>query len=119
VICEFADHSLDIDRFELHRDATRVEMQPLAFDLLVYLVRNRNRVVTKAELRDVVWHGVHVSQAAVARAVMKVRRAIGDDGEQQRLIATIHSRGYRFVGWVETREPLADVDALGSRSIAA
>jgi DNA-binding winged helix-turn-helix (wHTH) protein len=119
VICEFADHTLDVDRYELRHRSEPVVLQPRTFDLLVYLLLNRDRVVTKNELRDVVWGGVHVSQTAVARAVMKVRRAVGDDGEQQRLITTIHSRGYRFVGPVEMCDPTSEAELLSKSQIAA
>ena len=119
MICEFGDSQLDLDRFELQRDTRKIRLQPLVFDLLVHLVLNRERVVTKAELRDAVWRGAHVSQTAVARAVMKVRRAIGDDGEAQELIATVHSRGYRFVGPVRLREREPEPVVADGRSIAA
>ena len=72
-------------------------MEPQAFDVLVYLVRHRDRVVSKDELMDQVWGGRFVSETAVTSRIKQTRRAVGDDGESQRVIRTLHGRGYRFV----------------------
>src|SRR5262249_7198417 len=78
----------------------RVEIEPKAFDLLVYLLHQREQVVTKDELLDKLWPGTVVSEAALTRCIARAREAIGDDGEQQRIIKTQHGRGYRFVAAV-------------------
>ena len=72
-------------------------MEPQAFDVLVYLVRHRDRVVSKDELMDQVWGGRFVTETAVTSRIKQIRRAVGDDGESQRVIRTLHGRGYRFV----------------------
>ena len=72
-------------------------MEPQAFDVLAYLVSHRDRVVAKEELMDGVWGGRFVSETAVTSRIKQVRRAVGDDGRAQRLIRTLHGRGYRFV----------------------
>jgi len=81
-------------------------IEPRPFDLLVYLLQHRNRVVSKDELLDVLWHGEVVSVGVIARAVMKVRQAIGDGSKEAPLIRTVHRAGYRFVGKVEIGEVL-------------
>jgi pimeloyl-ACP methyl ester carboxylesterase len=88
---------LDLRLFELRRDGTAVPMEPQAFDVLAYLVAHRDRVVSKEELMDAVWGGRFVTEAAVTSRIKQARRALGDDGQTQRLIRTVHGRGYRFV----------------------
>lgn len=74
-----------------------VEIQARAFDLLVYLLENRDRAVSKEELQDAVWPGQFISETVMSRAVMKVRKAIGDDSNSQMVIKTLHGYGYQFV----------------------
>lgn len=74
------------------------EIEPKPFELLTYLIRHRDRVVSKDELLDVVWKHEPVTPGVIARAVMKARSAIGDKGSQPMLIKTVHRTGYRFVG---------------------
>jgi DNA-binding winged helix-turn-helix (wHTH) protein/dienelactone hydrolase len=93
---------LDEGVFELRRDGAPIALEPQAFDVLVHLVRHRDRVVSKEELMDTVWGGRFVSETAVTSRIKQVRRALGDDGHAQRLIRTVHGRGYRFVADVAT-----------------
>ena len=101
----FEEFAFDIDRRELHRGAEVVSITPQVFDLLEYLIRNRERVVSKDELINAVWNGRIVSDAALTTRLNAVRTAIGDTGEEQRLIKTLPRKGFRFVGQVrEARE---------------
>jgi TolB-like protein/Tfp pilus assembly protein PilF len=99
----FANHTLDTDRRELHHGALPVSVEPQVFDLLIYLVQNRNRVVTKDDLIESVWGGRIVSDSTLASRINAARRAIGDNGGEQKLIRTIARKGIRFVGTVDTR----------------
>ncbi|XIA63855.1 winged helix-turn-helix domain-containing tetratricopeptide repeat protein [Bradyrhizobium sp. TZ2] len=104
----FENHSFDTDRRELHRGADVVSVTPQVFDLLEYLIRNSQRVVSKDDLINAIWSGRCVSDAALTTRLNAVRNAIGDSGEEQRLIKTLPRRGFRFVGQVrEEREPAA------------
>ena len=96
------DNSIELDEalFELRRDGRSVSLEPQAFDVLLYLVRHRDRVVAKEELMDEVWGGRFVSETAVTSRIKQVRRALGDDGQAQRVVRTLHGRGYRFVAEV-------------------
>ena len=99
----FADHTLDISLRELRRGATPVPVEPQVFDLLTYLVKNRDRVVTKDDLFGAIWGGRIVADSTLASRINAVRKAVGDSGEEQKLIRTIARRGVRFVGDVELR----------------
>jgi DNA-binding winged helix-turn-helix (wHTH) protein len=92
---------LDLDRRELTRGSDAVAVGPQVFDLLVHLVRNRERVVSKDNLIDAVWGGRIVSESTLTSHINAVRKAIGDTGEEQRLVRTIARKGYRFVGDVQ------------------
>jgi len=96
----FADHMLDPNRRELTRGSEPIAIGPQVFDLLLCLVRNRERVVGKDELLDLVWGGRIVSESTLASHINAVRKAIGDSGEDQRLIRTVARKGFRFVGEV-------------------
>ena len=96
----FEDYVLDTDRRELRLGAGLVPIAPQVFDLLVHLIRNRERVVTKDDLMAAVWDGRIVSESALTTRLNGARHAIGDSGEQQRLIKTLPRKGIRFVGLV-------------------
>lgn len=98
---EFADYVLDPDRRELSRGSGPVAMGPQVFDLLVYLVTNRDHVVSKDNILDAVWDGRIVSESTLASHINALRKAIGDSGEEQRLIRTVARKGFRFVGDVK------------------
>ena len=97
----FGDYVLDVDRRELRRGSDLVAIEPQVFDLLVYLVRNRDRVVSKDDLIKGVWNGRIVSESTLASRINAARKAVGDSGEQQTLIRTIARKGVRFVGVVQ------------------
>jgi TolB-like protein/Tfp pilus assembly protein PilF len=97
----FGDYRLDVERRELQRGADLVPVEPQVFDLLVYLVRNRDRVVSKDDLVQGVWNGRIVSDSTLTSRINAARKAVGDSGEQQALIRTIARKGLRFVGDVQ------------------
>jgi TolB-like protein/Tfp pilus assembly protein PilF len=101
----FDDLALDCERRELRRGPALVPVEPKVFDFLVYLVQNRERVITRDELITSVWKGRIVSESALASCISAARSAIGDSGEQQRLIKTLSRKGVRFVGTVGENDP--------------
>ncbi|UWU89362.1 winged helix-turn-helix domain-containing tetratricopeptide repeat protein [Bradyrhizobium sp. CB1015] len=115
----FEGYELDSSRRELYRDASVVDLAPQAFDLLDYLIRNRERVVGKDELITAIWKGRCVSDAALTTRLNAARSAIGDSGETQRLIKTLPRRGYRFVGTVQQAHRAPTVAVTDSQSAAA
>lgn len=106
----FDSFVLDLDRRELTRDSRAVDVGPQVFDILAYLVQNRDRVVSKDGLLEAIWGGRIVSESTLTSHINAVRKAVGDSGGEQRLIRTIARKGFRFVGdvtaeQVESNEP--------------
>lgn len=96
----FEDCVLDTDRRELRRGGNLVPLEPQVFDLLEYLIRNRERVVSRDDLTESIWRGRIVSESALSTRLNAARKAIADGGAQQRLIKTLPRKGLRFVGTV-------------------
>jgi TolB-like protein len=96
----FAGHVLDVALRELRRGGVPIAVEPQVFDLLVHLIRNRDRVVTKDDLLNSVWGGRTVSESTLTSRINAARRAIGDSGEEQSLIRTLPRKGLRFIGEV-------------------
>jgi TolB-like protein len=94
----FEDYVLDPERRELARGSEAIAVGPQVFDLLLHLVRNREHVVSKDDLLDAVWGGRIVSESTLASHINAARKAIGDSGQEQRLIRTVARKGFRFVG---------------------
>jgi len=105
LILRFDEFELDDALCELRRGGTRVEVQPKALDLLLYLARNRDRVVSKLELLERVWPGVVVSDGALTTVINTARAVVRDAGAEQRVIRTVPRRGYRFVAGVVEAAP--------------
>ncbi len=103
----FEDHVLDVDRRELTRAGATVPLEPQVFDLLVYVIRNRGRVVSKDDLVEAVWGGRAISDSTLTTRINAMRKALGDSGEEQRLIRTVARKGIRFVGEVTEGEAVA------------
>jgi TolB-like protein/class 3 adenylate cyclase len=104
MLYSFEDFYLDTQRRELRRGGTLISLQPQVFDLLEYLIRDRERVVSKDDLLAAVWSGRIVSESAVSTRINAARSAIGDSGEEQRLIRTEYGKGIRFVGVMREEE---------------
>ena len=100
----FEKCTLDTDRRELRRGANLVALEPQVFDLLVHLIRHRDRVVSKDDLLESVWHRRAISESALFNRINAARSAIGDTGDRQRLIKTLPRRGLRFVGAVREED---------------
>jgi TolB-like protein/tetratricopeptide (TPR) repeat protein len=103
----FENHRLDPERRELICAGESVPLEPQVFDVLLYLLEHRDRVVGKDELFDKVWDGRIVSESTLTSRINAVRRAINDTGKEQRLLRTIARKGFRFVGDVDVERPAA------------
>jgi TolB-like protein/cytochrome c-type biogenesis protein CcmH/NrfG len=110
----FGDYEIDVERRELRRAKTPVHVEPQVFDLLVYLVQNRDRVVSKDDLIASVWGGRSISDSTLTSRINAARNAVGDSGAEKKLIRTIARKGLRFVGEVRTQPIGAEpADASG------
>lgn len=114
MIYTFDELTLDDERYVLQRNDQALKLEPKVLDLLVYLLRHRDRVVLKNELITELWPDQVVSEAALTHCVAKARKAVHDDGGSQRVIKTLHGRGYRFVAEVVVGQPPSIQEAGGA-----
>jgi DNA-binding winged helix-turn-helix (wHTH) protein len=111
LLYSFEDFTLDTDRRELRQGETALPVEPQIFDLLAYLIGNRERVVGRDDLREAIWNGRIVSEATLGSRINAVRSVLGDNGEEQRLIRTLPRKGFRFVGEVHEVAPAGETTA--------
>jgi DNA-binding winged helix-turn-helix (wHTH) protein len=100
----FGDCKLDMHLQALYRNSQAIHLQPRVFNLLVYLIEHRNRVVSRDELYEQIWPKQFIASATLESAIKLTRQAIGDSGRKQGMIKTFHKRGYRFIASVEQRQ---------------
>jgi TolB-like protein/DNA-binding winged helix-turn-helix (wHTH) protein len=105
-VYHFDDFLADPKTWRLSRDGQEIHLEPVVLKLLIYLIENRERLVTRQELMDTVWGDTVISESALTKAVARLRKALGDDSATHRYLETVHSRGYRFVADVEEIESL-------------
>src|ERR1700744_724400 len=103
MILSFGDYEIDVERRELKRAKSPVHVEPQVFDLLAYLMHNRDRVVSKDDLIASVWGGRIVSDSTLTSRINAARTAVGDTGKDKTLIRTVARKGFRFVGAVRTQ----------------
>jgi pimeloyl-ACP methyl ester carboxylesterase/DNA-binding winged helix-turn-helix (wHTH) protein len=108
VIYRFGDYLVDTERVEIRNGADAVDVEPQVFDLLVYLIENRDRVVDRDELMDTIWHGRIVSLSTLTSRINAARAATGDSGRLQHMIKTVSRKGYRFVADLQADSPARD-----------
>jgi TolB-like protein/Tfp pilus assembly protein PilF len=104
VLLTFRDYELDTRLYALRCGGQVCQVEPLVFNLLAYLAQHRERIVTRQELMETLWAGKVVSDSTLGSCIKAARKAVGDNGEVQGCIATVHRRGYRFVAPVEERD---------------
>jgi DNA-binding winged helix-turn-helix (wHTH) protein len=117
-IYTFGNVTADFRRMTVTVGDTPATLEPKAFEVLGFLIEHRDRLVTKDELLDTVWHDAFVTPNALTRVVSQLRRAFGDEAQEPRYIQTIAKRGYRFIGSVAVTPPPAEVPlSLGLNSL--
>ena len=94
---QVGDYLIDTTLYRISSGGAAVAVEPKVFDLLVYLIRHRDRVLSREELFQQVWEGREVSDATLSNHVKSARRALGDSGELQQTIQTVRGRGYQFI----------------------
>ena len=114
-IYTFEDCEIDTGLYELRRLGRAVHLEPQVFDILAYLAEHHDRVVTKDELIERLWPERYVTEGALNTRLMAARRAIGDSGDEQRVIRTLPRRGYRLIAPVVVT-PLRQTERALDRS---
>ena len=94
---QIAEYTVDTTRYRISHGDAAVPAEPKVFDLLVYLIRHRDRVLSREELFREVWDGREVSDATLSNHIKSARKILGDSGELQKTILTIRGRGYQFI----------------------
>jgi len=107
----FGDYEVDTQRDELRHGGILCPLESQVFQVLVYLVQHRDRVVSKAELLEYLWPQQYRSETTLSQCLMLVRKAVGDSGRRQRVITTVPGRGYRFVATVEEQTEIPPATA--------
>lgn len=118
MIYRFAEFELDTSRFELRRNTIAQPIEPQVYELLLHLVRNRDRSVTRAELNQTIWNGRVVTDSTLNSRIKAARRAVGDDGTAQALIRTFPRIGYRFIAEVTEHRPVRPMAAEAPGDVA-
>jgi TolB-like protein/Tfp pilus assembly protein PilF len=113
----FADCEIDVAGFSLRRAGEVRDLEPQVLELLLFLARNPDRLLTKDDLIANVWHGRIVSDTTITSRIKSARAAIGDDGTQQKLIRTVHGRGVRFIAAVRTELHGTDRSNSGAKTL--
>ena len=113
-VYRFDGFEVDPGAWRLSRDGQEVDLDPVVLRLLIYLIANKDRLVTRQELMDTVWGDTVISESAINQAVARLRKALGDHSANPRYLETVHSKGYRFIAEVaEAESPsLADPPAV-------
>ena len=115
---EFDDFNLSTERYQLMRNDEVVRTEPQVMELLIFLIQNRGRMVSRSELNDSVWHGRVVSESALSSRIKIARQALGDNGRKQHYIRTIHKKGFTFNADIDVKEA-TDVDVSVSHDSVA
>jgi DNA-binding winged helix-turn-helix (wHTH) protein len=100
----FGNHELDTQLYELRRAGQLLKIEPQVFNVLAYLIEHRHRTVTRQELLEHLWPEQYISDAVLSYCIMAARKAVGDSGRVQRIIKTVHGRGFRFVAALQERD---------------
>lgn len=98
---QFEDIWIDTDNFSMEKNGRTISTEPQVFNLIVYLIENRDRLVSRQELLDKLWAGRHVSDTSLSNHIKSARKVLGDNGRRQQIIKTFHARGYQFIADVK------------------
>ena len=112
----FNNYELDIRSQELKQNDNRVKVEPQVFDLLVYMIQNRGKLIDHQELIESIWKGRIVSDSAIAARISAARKAVGDNGKDQRVIKTVPRKGFKFLPTVETTQSNEELSNSESKS---
>jgi len=115
MIYHFNYITIDSNNFKLQVKGTDTQVEPQVFNLILYLIKNKDKVVSRDELLDQVWQGRMVSDTSINNSIKSARKVLGDDGNKQQVIKTVHSRGYQFVADIQSTENTFNKALLAKR----
>jgi Tol biopolymer transport system component/DNA-binding winged helix-turn-helix (wHTH) protein len=115
---QFDEFELDVPKRQLRRGGAIVELKPKAFDLLLVLVENSGKLLSKDDLFQMVWENQFVEESNLTVNMSQIRKALGEKASQPRFITTVSGQGYRFVGDVRESGEEADEFVIESQTIA-
>ncbi len=101
MVYRFENYSLDTSTFELMKQGVVVSVEPQVFDLIVCLIKNRERLISRQDLFDELWHGKEVCDTSLSNHIKSARKVLGDSAQAQKIIKTVHGRGYQFIAKIE------------------
>lgn len=101
VLYRLNDIDIDLHQYEIRANGQPLSVEPKVFDLIIYLINNRSRLVSRNELLEQVWHGREVSDTTLSNHIKSARKVLGDNGDLQGVIKTVRSRGYQFIADIE------------------
>jgi TolB-like protein/DNA-binding winged helix-turn-helix (wHTH) protein/Flp pilus assembly protein TadD len=117
---QFDDFRVEPRNFKVFQADATLPLEPKTFQLLVFLIENRDRLVEKRELLDAIWKDIAVTENALTREVGKLRKSLGDDAKSAKYVQTVHTRGYRFIADVRTLDGASEpVPAPGADQLSA
>src|SRR5215831_13376791 len=121
LIYQFFDVRVDLNSFKVFKGGSAVHLEPKAFEVLVFLIENRGRLIGKQELLDAVWKGAFVTENAMTRVIAQLRKALGDYSKEAKYIETAPTRGYRFIPDVDVqaRDETYKLEATESENVAS
>ena len=108
---QFKPFTLDTDRYELCREGKRLRCEPQVIELLILLIQNRHRVVTKEEINATVWRGRIVTEASLSSRIKSLRQLLGDNAKNQHYIRTVHKKGFQFIAPVQTDPQQVEIES--------
>lgn len=97
MLYQLNNREVDVDLYQIRHDGKVLAVEPKVFDLIVYLLEHRERIISRAELFEHVWEGRTVSDTSLSNHIKSARKVLGDNGELQCVIKTVRSRGYQFI----------------------
>src|SRR5215475_10292881 len=120
VTFSFDDIQVAPGTFGVMKAGSNLQIEPKTFNMLLFLIENRGRLIEKDELLDALWKDTHVTENALTREIARLRKILGDDPKQARYVQTVHTRGYRFIAPIQVLNghrrdghQIAEIDALG------
>ena len=108
MLLSFNEFQIDEKNYTLCSDGEECNVEPLVFDLILFLARNPQRLISRDELIENVWSNRIVSDATISSCIKAARQALGDNGNEQRIIRTVRSRGFQFLADVTTVEDVPE-----------